>query len=146
MRSSPAPGTWTSFSRFAAADISRVKTSVTSTSTSVKRGTMPTSSPRITLHGVRTRTRTAGSRVAENVPANATCSMGIARPLVRHRNRRQQDAPFFADEAAPGGHRGRGQAAIDVPAGPHVAAEGDVGAEAEVSHAVDRFLFHHFPG
>jgi hypothetical protein len=37
MRSSPAPGTWTSFSRFAAADISRVKASVTSTSTSVRR-------------------------------------------------------------------------------------------------------------
>src|SRR6059036_1493706 len=77
MRSSPAPGTWTSFSRFAAAAISRVKARVTSTSTSDSRVTMPVSSPRTTSHGVCSRARTAGSSVAENVPAKATRSMPI---------------------------------------------------------------------
>src|SRR5881409_2054934 len=77
MRSSPAPGTWTSFSRFAAAAISRVKARVTSTSTSDSSVTMPVSSPRTTSHGVCSRARTAGSSVAENVPAKATRSMPI---------------------------------------------------------------------
>jgi len=77
MRSRPAPGTCTSLSRFAAAAISRVKARVTSTSTSASRETMPPSSPRTTSHGVATCLRTAGSSVAEKVPAKATRSMSI---------------------------------------------------------------------
>src|SRR5262252_4598018 len=79
MRSSPAPGTCTSFSRFAAAAISRVKARVTSTSTSARRGTMSASSPTTTSHGAARRARTAGSSVAEKVPAKATRSMPIPR-------------------------------------------------------------------
>src|SRR2546422_1092686 len=80
MRSRPAPGTWTSFRRFAAAPISWVNASVTSTSTSESRETMPISSPTMTSHGIARRARTGGSRLAENVPANATWSMTIEPP------------------------------------------------------------------
>ena len=75
IRSSPAPGTWTSFSRPAAAAISRVKASVISASTSPSLPTIPASSPTITSQGMARCERTAGSSVAANVPAKATLSI-----------------------------------------------------------------------
>src|SRR5439155_18296316 len=75
MRSSPAPGTWISRSRFAAFAMSRVNAIVTSTSTSGIRDTTLFSSASVISHGVASRARTLGSRLAANVPQIATRSM-----------------------------------------------------------------------
>src|SRR5262249_28691213 len=93
MRSSPAPGTWTSLSCFAAAAISRVKASVTSTSTSDRLGTTPASSLMTTSTGAASRARTAGSSVAEKVPAKATRSMSVLLCGIVHRSGRKINYP-----------------------------------------------------
>src|SRR5262245_3735639 len=86
MRSSPAPGTCTSLRRFAAAAISRVKTSVTSTSTSDSRGTTPASSTMKRSQGAARRARTAGSSVAEKVPAKAIRNIPVLLCRIVHRS------------------------------------------------------------
>src|SRR5574341_1030237 len=85
IRSRPAPGTCTSLSRRTAPPISRVNPSVTSTSTSASRETIPFSSSTRTSHGVPRRALTGSARHAAKVPAKATRSMSPSVPRTGRR-------------------------------------------------------------
>ncbi|PYN24862.1 MAG: amidohydrolase [Candidatus Rokuibacteriota bacterium] len=79
--------------------------SVINTSTSDSRATTPASSPRMMSHGIPRRVRTGRSRVAEKVPAKATCSMAIVPPgCIFQVTRRQINyLEGNADDEQPGG-------------------------------------------